>query len=83
MISKAEDIKDVAIKFLQENNIAYESVNTARFVPVANPTNSEGLDYWVVPYEYMVFELEVAYIYISDQPVQAMYVLTKHGVETF
>jgi hypothetical protein len=41
---------------------------------IAKPTNV-----WVVPYVYMVFQDENAFIYLRDEDLSLIHILTPHG----
>ena len=81
MQSKEDSIQKVALAFLNEKKIKFTKLAKATFYGSSDPQNELGLDLWVVPYEYVVFQAEEAYIYIDDISQKVLQVLTKHGIK--
>jgi hypothetical protein len=76
-----EEIKKIAEAFLDKNNISRISVGEPVFFNSAYTGNSLKINHWSVPYEYKVFENEVAAIRIDDTTGKIIHVMTKHGYE--
>jgi len=81
MISNKETIEKIAFEFLKEKKIKYSKICEAAYVDLKDPSNEFGIDYWVVPYEYIVFQDEDAFIYIDDLSQKVLQILTKHGIK--
>lgn len=79
MAATSEIIKKIAITFLQDKKINYSKVGDSTFHLKGAKHSKHDVNYWVVPYTYMVFQEEDAFIYINDGAQQVMYISTKHG----
>jgi hypothetical protein len=77
MKSTSSDITTVAQNFLKEKEIVYTTLGEPKFEIL--PTDGIDEPHWTVPYEYKVFEIEVAFIKIEDESTNVLHVLTKHG----
>ena len=72
---------ELAVKHLHKLKIKFLSEKEMK---ASFNENEELRDYsihptWVVSYEYMVFEEEIAFIYISDDTGKVFYIMDKHG----
>ena len=80
MKSNAEKISKVAKAFLRKKELQYTKIGVPQFI-----VNNDNLDefhngnYWVVNYEYMVFQEEDAFVHIDDTSETVLFILTKHG----
>ena len=79
MRSQPEQIKKAALKFLNEKQIKFSVLEDPSFYTKESEGRKHPNDYWVVPYTYMVFQEEDAFVYVADTTQQVMYVLTNHG----
>lgn len=82
MIYNINQVIVVASAILRERNIEY--------VTLAVPTYKTSFGYkdkvtdvWVVSYTYLVFQEEIAFIYLDDlHELELIHIVTKHGYET-
>jgi len=70
----------VAEKVLKDKKIKYVNIDPPRFEEVIFEQGmSERADVWIVPYVYLVFQDESAFIYLNDEDLSLIHILTGHG----
>lgn len=79
-VSTPQEIIAAAKGHLHKHKISYQRLGSYRFTQANDPRNTYREAYWTVPYEYKVFEEELAFIDIHDQTQEIMMVITKHGI---
>jgi hypothetical protein len=69
-----------AEKVLNDKKIKYVNIDPPRFEEnIFNQGIAEPADVWIVPYVYMVFQDENAFIYLKDEDLSLIHILTSHG----
>jgi c-di-AMP phosphodiesterase-like protein len=71
-----------AKKYLEKLKIKYDTIEEAalREDEVIVTKDGSKLDiFWVVPYNYTVFQDETAFIYLRKSDLKLIYILTNHG----
>ena len=74
-----EDALQIAQDFLKDKSYRETVFGTPYFVPHGSKLNDGAVDYWTVPFEHRIFDMEAAFVHIEDSSGSIMYVLTAHG----
>lgn len=65
---------------LNDKKIKYVNIDPPKFEKnIFNQGMSEPADVWVIPYVFMVFQDQNAFIYLKDEDLSLIYILTGHG----
>lgn len=70
---------EIAQQFIKDKNYRNYVLGKPYFVPHGSKESEESIDYWVVPFEHTIFDIEDAFVYIEDSTGNIMYILTGHG----
>ncbi|MGY4537858.1 methionine synthase II (cobalamin-independent) [Mucilaginibacter sp. UYNi724] len=69
-----------AEKVLSDKKVKYVNIDPPMFKEnIFEQGMSERTDVWVVPYVYIVFQDESAFIYFKDVDLSLIHILTGHG----
>lgn len=80
MMHHALQAMRAAEKILAEKKIKYVKVETPKFEEnFLQQGMAESANIWVVPYIYMVFQDEIAFIHLNDEDLALIYIITPHG----
>jgi hypothetical protein len=79
MKSTKTEIEKIAKDFLDKNKIAFTALGESQFNNASQAGNELKIDYWSVPYEYKVFDTEMAFVIIDDVTQKIKHIMTKHG----
>jgi hypothetical protein len=74
-----EQIQPIAKAYLEKLDIKYLEFGEPRFKSKDDPAHMIAANYWTIDYTYMVFEEELAFVYINDDEQKAEFILTDHG----
>lgn len=83
MVHSSEQAFNTARQILNKNNISYIEIGTPE-LKSGYHHNSVTTDVWIVSYTYMVFQEEIAFVYLDDlNRLKLLHILTKHGYITY